>query len=236
METRNGVAYTTADEMRALDRAAVEEFGLDSPTLMENAGRSTAALAEEMVGGTVSGKRIAVLVGKGNNGGDGMVAARHLHNHGAEVTIFMAAASEEFEGLAKRQLDVVTKMGVETRAHQDKFPGFDLIVDALLGYGAKGNPREPLAGMIRGANSSGVRVLAVDLPSGLDATSGEPYDPCILAAATVTMGLPKTGFLEPGARKLFGQLYVADISFPRAIYERTSSRMRFDSRGLQRLT
>jgi hydroxyethylthiazole kinase-like uncharacterized protein yjeF len=234
MEVKDEVAYATADEMRALDRAASDEFGLDSSTLMENAGRSTAALAEQLLGGSPSGKRVAVLVGKGSNGGDGLVAGRHLHNHGAAVSLYLGS-SDEFEGLAGKHLAIAVKMGIGVEAYEGGFGAPDLIVDALLGYGLKGNPREPAARMIRNANSSGVQVLAVDLPSGLDATSGEPYDPCSLAAATITMGLPKTGFLALHAKKFLGQVYVADISFPKALYDRTGSRMKFDSRGLQLL-
>jgi ADP-dependent NAD(P)H-hydrate dehydratase / NAD(P)H-hydrate epimerase len=115
MEIRGKVAYATADEMRALDGAASEEFGLDSPTLMENAGRSTAALAEQLLGGSASGKRIAVLVGKGNNGGDGLVAGRHLHNHGASVSLYLGS-SDEFDGLAGRHLAIATKMGIRVKA------------------------------------------------------------------------------------------------------------------------
>jgi hydroxyethylthiazole kinase-like uncharacterized protein yjeF len=93
-----------------------------------------------------------------------------------------------------------------------------ILLDALLGYNSKGAPREPLAGIIRRANSSGVPVLAVDVPSGLDPTSGEPRDPCIAAKATVTLALPKTGFLNPASRRFVGELYLGDVSIPAKVY------------------
>lgn len=95
----------------------------------------------------------------------------------------------------------------------------DLILDAMLGYGAKGDPREPIASWINHANESGVRILSLDAPSGLDTTTGEPASPCIRAHATLTLALPKTGLLTPAAKPVVGDLYLADISVPPELYE-----------------
>ena len=118
-----------------------------------------------------------------------------------------------------RQLTVVERIGIDVRDGDSEFAS-QLIVDALLGYGAKGSPRGLVASLIHRTNESRIPVLSVDLPSGLDATTGAPNDPCIRATATVTFGLPKTGFLNPLARQLVGELYLADISIPRKLYQR----------------
>jgi len=112
----------------------------------------------------------------------------------------------------------VEKMGVPVVGSETGLGDASLLVDALLGYGSKGSPREPVSGIIKSAKGSKVPVLAVDIPSGLDATTGEPGEPTMAAKATVTFGLPKTGFLNPKARGYVGELYLADISMPKKIY------------------
>jgi NAD(P)H-hydrate epimerase len=220
MKVVGGVAYVTADEMRKIDAAAVEDYAIDVLQLMENAGLTTASLAKRMLGGDAGGGRVACLAGKGNNGGDGLVAARHLYNWGADVQVILANRPENLEGTAARQLSTTQRMGLKASNNGSSLGSFDLLIDSLLGYNSIGNPREPIAGRIRSANASGVPILAVDLPSGLDPTTGEPNDPCIIAAATITFALPKTGFLNPKAKRFVGQLYLADISVPRAVYKR----------------
>jgi len=222
LKSEGGVSYLTAEEMAELDRVVIEEFGIDVLVLMENAGVAVATLASEMLGGRVAGRRVTCLAGKGNNGGDGLVAARHLHNWGARVVVVLAEGRGGLRDAPARQLAVLDKMGLDVGGPERDFDESDLLVDALLGYGAKGDPREPMAGVIRRANVSRVPILAVDLPSGLDATSGEPNSPCIRAKATVAFGVPKTGFLNPAARPYVGEMYVADISFPAEVYRRYS--------------
>lgn len=212
--------YVTADEMREIDSAAIEEFGIDVLSLMENAGVATAILARRLMGG-ITGKKVACLIGKGNNGGDGLVAARHLHDWGAEVRIFLGADKDSLGDVTSRHLRTLEAMGVAA-SQSTVLEGFDLIIDALLGYNAKGPPREPVASMIRTANKAKVPLLALDIPSGLDPTSGTPNDPCIEAKATLTLGLPKTGFLNPSSKRFVGELYVGDVSIPREVYVRFS--------------
>ncbi len=194
MQERAGVVYVTAEEMRRIDDAAIREFQVDVLMLMENAGRATATLAKRMLQGTTLRKRVACLVGGGNNGGDGMVAARHLANWGADVEVIVGTTNYTLGD-------------------------YDLLIDGLMGYGLEGNPRDRVAMMIKDANVSGRPILALDVPSGMNATSGEIYDPCIKATATLTLALPKTGFLAPGASKYVGDLYLADISIPRRVYQ-----------------
>ena len=222
MKVEGGLAYLTAVEMAEVDRSAIGEYGIDVLTLMENAGLGVAGVARMMLQGKVEGSDICCLVGKGNNGGDGLVAARHLHNWGARVVVAVGGDPGDLRDVPARQLDVVRRMGIPVALPPGGLGEVDLIVDALLGYGAKGNPREPAAGLIRRANASRVPILAVDIPSGLDATTGEVGDPCVAAKATVTFGFPKTGFLGSGARSVLGELYLADISLPAKIYAKYS--------------
>ena len=229
MQTKEGLAYLTAEEMAEFDRAAIEDFRIDEPLLMENAGAAVARVARMMLDGRVDGRKISCLVGKGNNGGDGLVAARHLHNWGANVNLALGGEPSELKDLPAKQLSILEKMGVGSSGPETRVSDSDLVIDALFGYNLKGNPREPAAEMIRRANSSKVRILAVDIPSGLDASTGAPGDPCVVAAVTVTLGLPKAGFLGPEARRYLGGLYVADISFPTSLYRKYSQDRRLFS-------
>ena len=208
----------TASEMRELDRRAIEEFGIPGLVLMENAGRQVAEVVKEMLGGA-AGKRVAVFAGKGNNGGDGLVAARHLFNAGAAVKVYLLADPGEITGDALTNLKIWQKMGqpveaaVETSL-PDLLKNEDLIVDAIFGTGFRGVPREPAAGIIKAINASGKPVVAVDIPSGLEADTGLARGACVRAARTVTFGLPKLGLVqEPGA-SYAGRLHVAEISIP----------------------
>jgi len=218
MKKEGGLVYLTAEEMAEADRMAIEDFGIDVIALMENAGVATARVAKKMVGGDVRGKSIRCIVGRGNNGGDGLVAARHLYDWGAEVRVTLAGEQSDLRDVPARQFATVFKMGIPVVGLGEGLQGAHLVVDALLGYGSRGSPREPVAGLIRECNASKIPILAVDIPSGMDATSGEPGDPTIEARATVTFGLPKTGFLNPRARSYVGELYLADISMPSRIY------------------
>ncbi len=220
MEEKAGVVYVTAEEMRKMDDITVREFHLDVPMLMENAGKALATLAKQMLRGAIFGKRVACLVGGGNNGGDGMVAARHLANWGAEVNVIIGTAEDMMKDASLNQLRILERMGIPTRATDYALRDGDLLIDALIGYGLEGKPRDRIATMIRDANGSGRPIIAVDVPSGMNATTGEAYDPCIKATATLTLALPKTGFLAPSAQQYVGDLYIADISIPRNVYQR----------------
>ena len=219
MQERAGVVYVTAEEMRRIDDVTIREFQVDVVMLMENAGRATATLARQMLQGTTTGKRVACLVGGGNNGGDGMVAARHLANWGAEVEVIVGTTKDRMKNVPLGQLHILEKIGIPTLLNDYTLGDYDLLIDGLIGYGLEGNPRDRVAMMIKDANVSGRLILALDVPSGMNATSGEAYDPCIKAAATLTLALPKTGFLAPSASRYFGDLYLADISIPRKVYQ-----------------
>lgn len=138
------------------------------------------------------------------------------------VRVVLAAPAERFAPVPAHQLDILTRMGADVTDAEPRSPSVsaDLVIDALLGYSLTGDPREPAAGLIRWANDCQSPVLSLDTPSGLDVTTGIPAEPCVTATATMTLALPKTGLLSaPGARQA-GTLYLADISVPRAVYER----------------
>jgi NAD(P)H-hydrate epimerase len=219
VQEKAGIVYVTAEEMRRLDEVTFREFRVDVLMLMENAGRATADLARRMLRGIIVGKRVACLVGGGNNGGDGIVAARHLVNWGADVKVIVGTAKNKMKDVPLGQLHVLEKMRIPILSTGYALGDYDLLIDGLIGYGLQGNPRDKISMIIKEANASGRPILALDLPSGMNATTGEAYDPCIKATATLTLALPKTGFLAPNASPYVGDLYLADISIPRKVYE-----------------
>lgn len=210
----------TADQMRAIDRRAADEFGMPSLLLMENAGRAVAERACALLRAQ-SGKRVRVLCGKGNNGGDGFVAARHLANHGVPVECVLAGQSDEVRGDARVNLELLDRLGVPVLQF---VPGSiteldaDLLIDALLGTGFRGTPRGPVGDAIAAVNASALPVVAVDMPSGLDADAGTAGH-CVRATETVTFGLPKLGLLTEEGRRYAGRLTIANISLPRPLLE-----------------
>jgi len=219
VQERAGVIYVTAEEMRKIDEITIREFQVDVLMLMENAGRASATLARQMLGRTIFGKRVACLLGGGNNGGDGMVAARHLANWGAVVKVIVGATKDKMKSVPLGQLHIIEKMGIPILSTDYVLRDCDLLVDGLIGYGLEGDPRGRIATIIKDANACGRPILALDVPSGMNATTGDTYDPCIKATVTLTLALPKTGFLARGASLHLGDLYLADISIPRKVYE-----------------
>lgn len=211
-------ALTTA-QMAAVDRLMIEEYGIRLIQMMENAGRNLADMAQAMLGGDVQDRPILTLAGRGANGGGGLAAARHLANRGADVQVMLARAMEDFSGVPGQQLETLLAMGVSVTTAGDgwELPSADLIIDALIGYGLSGNPRGAAAGLIQLANSHPAAILSLDAPSGLDASSGRVYEPCMRAAATLTLALPKTGLYAAPA--ITGDLFLADISAPPALYD-----------------
>jgi len=185
---------------------------------MENAGMKLASLASKILEGSVINKKIIVLIGKGNNGGGGLVAARHLHNWGASVSIILGA-NEKLRNIPDKQLGIDRKIGININ-EKKVFADEDLIIDALIGYNLTGNPRESIAEIIRKANNSEIPILSLDIPSGLDSSTGIPYNPCIVASTTLTLALPKNGLMVKKAKRFVGELYLADISIPREIYQK----------------
>ena len=236
MQERAGIVYVTAEEMSKIDDMTIREFQVDVLILMENAGRAAAVIARQMLLGQTIGKRVACLVGGGNNGGDGMVAARHLANWGAVVKVISGTSKDKMKSVPLGQLNIIEKMGIPILSTDHTLGDFDLLIDSLIGYGLEGNPRDRAATIIKDANASGRPILALDVPSGMNATTGEAYDPCIKATATLTLALPKTGFLARGASLYLGDLYLADISIPRKVYQSFGQQsMLFQKDTIQRI-
>ena len=147
-----------------------------------------------------------------------MTAARHLHNWGASVELNVLAPKDRLKDIPAHQYQVLEKMGI-VDGDDPNLGTADLIVDAMIGYGLTGNPRGRIADWIRAINESARSVLALDTPSGLNTTAGVPGDPCIRATATMTLALPKTGLKSQEALSYIGELYLADISVPRELYQ-----------------
>ena len=213
------IPVLTTQQMIEVDRLMVEEYGIQLIQMMENAGRSLAVLARQMLGEDAQDKRIALVCGGGSNGGGGMVAARHLHNWGARVSLALAVEPARLKEIPAHQLRILERVGIARMGEAD-LNGSDLVIDALIGYGLRGSPDRQAAGWIEAMNSTGSVMLSLDAPSGLDTTTGAPGQPCVRAAATLTLALPKTGLLTAAARPYVGALYLADIGVPPELYRR----------------
>lgn len=210
----------TAAEMRKIDQDTIEGIGIPGIVLMETAGREIVRAIDRNY---PTAQRIGILVGKGNNGGDGLVIARQLAHTGHDVRIFLVSPSDSFSGEARTNLDIANNLGLHIEEPLSnvlphiKSHRCELLVDAILGTGLRGNVREPITNIINAVNALSIPILAVDLPSGLDADTGKPLGTCINANRTVTIGLPKRGLLlHPGA-ELSGELEIADIGFPKQV-------------------
>ena len=199
----------------------VEDYGIALMQMMENAGRALADLARRrFLNGDPRGRRVTVLAGTGGNGGGGLVAARRLAGWGAQVAVHTTKPDAAYDGVPAHQLAILRRMDVSIHAPAEAtvLPEPDLCVDALIGYSLSGAPRDTAATLIRAANASDASVLSLDVPSGLDATTGTIHDPTIRAVATMTLALPKHGLHSETAPSVVGELYLADIGVPPTLY------------------
>jgi len=210
------------DAVRTIDRTAVEQFNMPSIVLMENAGRGTADVLEAH---GITG-RVVLGCGKGNNGGDGLVIARHLENRGHAVRVLLFADPDDLAGDAAMNCRILqsakTPMrtfpdDVETLELDDELREAEWIVDALLGTGMTGSVREPYATIIDAINTASKKVLAVDVPSGMNCDTGEPLGSCIRADHTATFVARKQGFNTPAAAEWTGTVHVVDIGVPKTL-------------------
>ena len=233
----DNIPWLTAEQMIEVDRAMMEDYRIDLVRMMENAGRNLAHLARaRFLDDDPRGKRVVVLAGTGGNGGGALVCARRLSNYGAQVQVVVTKPDAEFTPVAGQQLAILRRMGVPvgldtppaTRPTLDTPPAARpaLIIDGIIGYSLKGAPRGAAAELIRWANASGAPILALDAPSGVDTTTGAVFDPAIQATATMTLALPKEGLRAPGVAAQVGELYLADISVPPALYARPALELR----------
>lgn len=216
--------YVNSDQMREIDRRTIDEFGIPSIVLMENAGRGAAEVAMDMLSGKENPK-IVCICGRGNNGGDGFVAARHLVNSGVETEIFLIGEPSELKGDADINFRILKKMKVDVRMlvkqnlkiFQEKLEKYDLIIDAIFGIGLSRDVEGLHRSVINMLNSSEKDILSVDVPSGLDVTEGSVKGVCVKATKTVTFALPKTGFIKNMGPVHTGELITVDISVPKIL-------------------
>lgn len=216
--------------MAALDRRAAEEFGVPTLLLMEAAGRSVVEASRRLL--HQARPRVIIVAGRGNNGGDGLVAARLMLAAGWQVTVVLLARDAEVTGDAAVNLDAARRAGVEIiNVDSTAIPGVrgllagaDLIVDALFGTGFRGPATGLAARSIEAINASGRPVLAVDIPSGVNGDTGTVDGPAVRASATVTMGLPKIGLLVSAGAEHAGRIWVADVGHPRRMIESAAVR------------
>ena len=231
----------TTKEMQECDRIAIRNYRIPSTLLMENAGRGVVDTMEKELG-PVGGRSIYVICGKGNNGGDGLVVARHLYNRGARVKVFLAAKPMQLKGDPKTNLSILKEMlksekssaldlienTDEKKLRNHPFP--DIIVDALFGTGFTGAVGGEYEKMIRWINESGSKVVAVDVPSGSNSDNGAVENVAVHAQITVTMGLRKVGLLVHRGRECAGVVHTVDIGIPKVVYERSRIRTWFVKR------
>jgi NAD(P)H-hydrate epimerase len=218
----------TTSEMRELDRKTIEEVGIPGLLLMENAGLQVVRHAERRFG-SWRGKRVLVLCGGGNNGGDGMVVARQVAQRGAEVTVVLAADPAKVTGDALTNLQIVQRLGLPLhilRSTEELSElwrqGWHLVIDALLGVGVKGEVRGLIGETIRFFEGCFVPVVAVDMPSGIDADTGAVCGCAMRAQLTVTFGAMKVGLaVYPGA-EYAGEVVVGEIGIPRFVLEQAN--------------
>jgi NAD(P)H-hydrate epimerase len=235
----------TRAQAREVDRRCVEDYAIPSIVLMENAALGIATVVRDLVAG-VAEPAVLVLAGPGNNGGDGLATARHLANDGYRIAIVLAAPADKYRGDALTNLEIARRMGLPLFAAEPSVPAAldqarkvlgepDLVLDGLLGTGIDRPPSGVIAQLIEAANAfrdRKVRLLAVDVPSGLDADTGEPVrdpsgvaGPVIRADVTVALLGVKPGYLTLAAQPFVGDCLVAGIGAPRDLIERIGRRL-----------
>jgi len=224
-ETRAGevVPAVTADEMREVGRIAVDEVGLTLARMMEHAGRSLAEKVLEARGSDMDNENdseeggVAVLAGAGGNGGGGLVCARHLTNRGVPTTVVLDTDPDELEGVVGEQLSILRRSDTEAEVSDGRNPDTrraSVVVDALVGYGLRGEPRGRTAELIKATEETDAAVVSLDVPSGVDATSGEAPGVHVDPDVTLTLALPKTGLSLASY-----DIFLADLSIPPAVFE-----------------
>ncbi|MBI2453143.1 NAD(P)H-hydrate epimerase [Candidatus Peregrinibacteria bacterium] len=225
--------FYTKEKIKKLDQYAVKN-GLEIRQMMEISGFQMVALFKTLKIPWFA--KIAIVCGKGNNGGDGLSAARFLVNEGWEVSIILA--DSKLNADAKHHFALLKKMHVPAFYFERKpkeamrlIKESGIIIDALFGYNIHDNPREPYSHIIELVNKSDATVIAYDLPSGLDATQGKSFEPCIQADYTLALAIPKISHTTKNGKKKSGEIYVADIGIPKFLYDKISKNSRPDFNG-----
>ena len=217
----------SAAQMAEVDRSAIEDYGVTLLQMMEQAGSHLAEVVRVEIGGDLRDKRVVVAIGPGNNGGGGLVAARHLTNRGASVRVVLARPALRMSEAARHQLATLIAMGtdccVATYDLSDEelehvLATADMVVDAVLGYRIHDAPRGEAERLIGYLLRSGRPIVSLDLPSGMDPDTGEASGAAITAQATLTLALPKSGLFTSAGAARTGRLYVGDLGLPSVLY------------------
>ena len=218
--SEDSLEFLTTEQMIEVDRLMTDVLKIELMQMMENAGRNLARLSIKRFLNDSRSKRVVVMAGTGGNGGGALVAARRLHQWGVNVSVLTTKPDEKYSGVPGHQLGILRRLDMDINhsslPNGNNLP--DLILDGVIGYSLKGDPRGRSADLISWANSSASPILALDVPSGLDSTSGMPRVPAIVAAATITLALPKAGLKSAEAKSIMGELFVADIGVPDWVY------------------
>ncbi|MBA7541063.1 Bifunctional NAD(P)H-hydrate repair enzyme Nnr [subsurface metagenome] len=214
------------DQIREVDRRAIDHYGIPGIILMENASRGLFRSAERMLA-KAGGSRVVIIAGTGNNAGDGFAVARHLHNAGYPPIVVIVGQESRIAGDARTNLEIIKRMGLCLKLLSQDQRGLaeltdesqraDLVIDAIFGTGLSGQVRGFYKNVIEQINSNSTPVLAVDIPSGLDCDTGQPLGLAVRAQTTVTFVARKIGFDAPGADAYTGQVLVVDIGAPRQL-------------------
>src|SRR5215216_3364002 len=216
-----------AAQMREADRFTIEEIGIPSLVLMENAGRQVVAAMEAAYESRLNG-RVAVLCGRGNNGGDGFVVARTLLQRGIDTAVFVIGAVADVRGDARINLDILGRLGVTVveindeqtwELHFSEISQCTLIVDAIFGTGLKTALRGMMETIVADVNASGIPIVSIDLPSGLSADTPQVIGDCVEASMTVTLAAPKLPLVLPPGEEHAGDVVIADIGIPHEVID-----------------
>jgi NAD(P)H-hydrate epimerase len=214
---KGNLPFITSVQMKEVDRIMTEEYGITLSQMMENAGLNLAVLArDKFLIKDFQEKKVIVVAGTGGNGGGVLAAARRLKNWGINVSIILTDSKGKFKQETIAQFSICQKMEIPVI---NKITDADLIIDGMIGYGIDGDPKEKAAWLINQINESGIPVLSLDAPSGLDLTTGKPGKPTIKAKATLSLALPKIGLFKLDSSKYIGELFLADISVPPELYD-----------------
>jgi len=216
------IKTVSAETMSEIDRRAREEFGIPEAVLMENAGKSVADFLLDQM--DMKNEKVAILCGKGNNGGDGYVVAKHLkHACPIELAVFAVEPDKVKAGAARTNFEIALSEGVEVNEidrigeSRKTLTGFTLIIDAVFGTGFRGDLSGDIRKIMRFFNDQSIKRVAVDIPSGLDSTTGAASADCLRADHTITFAFPKTGFYINDGPSVCGSIHVRDIGFPEAL-------------------
>jgi NAD(P)H-hydrate epimerase len=207
----------TRQQVREVDRLAIDRYHVPGIVLMENAARGAADVAMEMLG-RAANQNILILCGGGNNGGDGLAIARLLHNRGQNVFIGLCTDPVKYQGDALINWRIAEAMNLPRLAWEkafDEFRSRNLIIDAIFGTGLTETPRPPFAQIVDRVSAVNCPILAIDIPSGLDCDTGRPLGPCIRANRTATFVAEKVGFRQASSKEFTGEVTIADIGCPR---------------------